>query len=84
MHVSFFVWKATWEKILTGDILRCRGFDFVDWCIMCRCNGEKKLISCGVWFIDLLGFLGFCQGQLQIRFLASGIGWESTLLPFGI
>ena len=40
MHVSFFVWSATWEKILTGDILRCRGFDFVDWCIMCRCNGE--------------------------------------------
>ena len=39
-HVSFFVWTATWEKILTGDILRCRGFDFVDWCIMCHCNGE--------------------------------------------
>ena len=27
-HVSF-VWFAIWEKILTGDILRCRGFDFV-------------------------------------------------------
>ena len=40
MHVSFFVWTATWEKILTGDILRCRGFDFVDWCIICHCNGE--------------------------------------------
>ena len=40
MHVSFFVWTATQEKILTGDILRCRGFDFVDQCIMCRCNGE--------------------------------------------
>uniref|UniRef100_A0A7N2N1T7 CBF1-interacting co-repressor CIR N-terminal domain-containing protein n=1 Tax=Quercus lobata TaxID=97700 RepID=A0A7N2N1T7_QUELO len=39
-HASFFVWTATWEKILTGDILRCRGFDFVDWCILCRCNGE--------------------------------------------
>ena len=40
-HVFFFVWTATWEKILTGNILRCRGFDFVDWCIMCRCNGER-------------------------------------------
>ena len=40
LHVSFFVWIATWDKILTGDILRGRGFDFVDWCIMCRCNGE--------------------------------------------
>ena len=22
------------------DNLRGRGIDFVDWCIMCRCNGE--------------------------------------------
>ena len=29
-YVSFFVWSAAWEKILTGDILWCRGFDFVD------------------------------------------------------
>ena len=50
MHVSFFVWSATWEKILTGDNLRCRGFNFVDWCIMCRCNGESVnhlLLHCG-------------------------------------
>ena len=40
-HVSFFIWTAAWEKILTGDILRYRGFDFVDWCILCRCNGES-------------------------------------------
>uniref|UniRef100_A0A7N2LG27 COP9 signalosome complex subunit 8 n=1 Tax=Quercus lobata TaxID=97700 RepID=A0A7N2LG27_QUELO len=40
-HASFFVWTAAWEKILTGDILWCRGFDFVDWCILCRCNGES-------------------------------------------
>ena len=40
-HVSFFVWTAAWEKILTGDILWYRGFDFVDWCILCRCNGES-------------------------------------------
>ena len=29
-RVSFFVWTATWNRILTGDILRLRGFDFVD------------------------------------------------------
>ena len=40
-HVSFFVWTATWDRILTGDNLRLRGFDFVDWCIMCCCCGEK-------------------------------------------
>ena len=39
-RVSFFVWNAVWEKILTGDNLQGRGFDFVDWCIMCRCSGE--------------------------------------------
>ena len=88
-HVSFFVWSATWEKILTGDILRCRGFDFVDWCIMCRCNGEmvNHLLlhcSCGAWFLDLLGFLGSCQDRLQIRFSVGGTGLESTLLAFGI
>ena len=48
--ISFFVWSAAWEKILTGDILRCRGFDFVDWCILCRSNGETTnhlLLHCG-------------------------------------
>ena len=52
-HVSFFVWTATWEKILTGDNLRYRGFDFVDWYIMCRCNGESVnhlLLHCGKAF----------------------------------
>ena len=52
-YVSFFVWSAVWEKILTGDILRCRGFDFVDWCILCRSNGESAnhlLLHCGKTF----------------------------------
>ena len=38
--VSFFVWTAAWDRILTGDNLRLKGYDFVDWCIMCRCCGE--------------------------------------------
>ena len=33
-RVSFFVWCVVWNKILTGDNLRLRGLDFVDWCIM--------------------------------------------------
>ena len=28
--VSFFVWTAAWDKILMGDNLQLRGFDFVD------------------------------------------------------
>ena len=39
-HVSFFVWTAAWNRILTGDILRLRDFDFVDWCIICCYCGE--------------------------------------------
>ena len=33
-RVSFFVWCVVWNMILTGDNLRLRGLDFVDWCIM--------------------------------------------------
>ena len=39
-RVSFFVWTAVWERILTSDNLRDRRMVFVDWCIMCRCNEE--------------------------------------------
>ena len=49
-HVSFFVWTVVWDRIFTGDNLRGRGLDFVDWCIMCRRNGETVdhlLLHCG-------------------------------------
>ena len=49
-RVSFFMWIAVWDRILTGDNWRGRGMDFVDWCIMCRCNGEMVdhlLLHCG-------------------------------------
>ena len=38
--VDSIVLIVAWNKILTGDNLRLRGFDFVDWCIMCRRCGE--------------------------------------------
>ena len=40
-RVSFFVWIAVWDRILTDDNLSSRRMVFVDWCITCRCNGEK-------------------------------------------
>ena len=49
-QVSFFVWIAVWDKILTCDNLRGRWMNFVDWCIMCHCNGETVdhlLLHCG-------------------------------------
>ena len=49
-RVSFFVWTAVWDRILTGDNLRGRGLVLVDWCIMCHSNGEMTdhlLLHCG-------------------------------------
>ena len=45
---------------------------------------EGRPIICGVLSLELLGFRGFFQDQLQISFLVSGIGWGSTHLTFGI
>ena len=44
----------------------------------------EKLLSCGAWFSDLLGFLGFCLDRLLTLFAAGGTGSENTLLGFGI
>ena len=30
LGVSFFVWTVAWDRILRGDNLRSRGFDFVN------------------------------------------------------
>ena len=68
-RVSFFVWTAVLDRILTGDNLRSRRLDFVDWCIMCRSNGEMVdhlllhcgyVIGCGLWCLDPLGSLRSC------------------------
>uniref|UniRef100_A0A7N2M5N2 Uncharacterized protein n=1 Tax=Quercus lobata TaxID=97700 RepID=A0A7N2M5N2_QUELO len=78
------------DKIFTGDNLRGRGLDFVDWCIMFVVMGRrwiicysivKKLISCGAWFLDLLGFLRSCQYQLQILFLSLANKVEEAAEP---
>ena len=48
--VSFFVWTVVWDKILTGDNLRGRMMDFVDWYITCRCYGktvDHLFLHCG-------------------------------------
>ena len=61
--VSFFVWTVVWDKILTCDNLRGRGMDYVDWYIMCRCNGETVdhlLLHCGkayrLWILVFRSF----------------------------
>ena len=86
-HVFFFVWIAIWDKIFTGNNLEglilltgalCVSVMGRQW-IICYFIVERP-ISCGVWFLDLLGFHGSCQDQLQLLFLVGGIGLESTRL----
>ena len=68
--VFFFLWSAAWDRILTGDNLRLKGFDFVDRYIMCRCCGE---------IVDHL--LLYCEKAHQLwcfAFNIFGISWVSS------
>ena len=92
-HVSFFVWTAMWDKILTSDNLRDRGFDFVDKCIMCSCNGETVdhlVLHCGkayqLWSLVFrsFGILWVLPKSVTNTLLVGGIGLKSIHLAFGI
>jgi hypothetical protein len=51
IRVAFFVWSTALGKILTHDILRKRIFVVIDWCCMCKKNGESMdhlLLHCEV------------------------------------
>ena len=64
--VSFFVWTVTWNKILMGDNLGLRSFDFVDWYIMCH--------ICGVT-VDLLLHCEKAHRLWSFVFKPFGILW---------
>ena len=92
-RVSFFVWTATWGRILTHDNLIKRGFSLVGWCCMCRRSGETVDhlplycdVAYGMWCIVLvfLGFKGFYLSQYLIYCSGSGIGLGSTFQVVGI
>ena len=40
-QVAFFVWTVALGKCLTIDNLRRRKVWILDWCYMCKCNGES-------------------------------------------
>ena len=44
------------------------------------CYIVERLIGCGVWCLDLSGFLGSCQDRLPILYLVGGTGLESICL----
>ena len=78
------MWTAVWDRILTGDNLRGRRLDFVDCCIMCRCNRETVdhlFLHCGkanqLWS---LVFRSFRISWVLPRSVASTLfGWWNWL-----
>ena len=51
--VAFFVWTAALETILTIDNLCKRKILILDWCYMCKSNGESVdhlLLHCPIVF----------------------------------
>ena len=62
--VAFFVWEATWRKVLTLDRLQRRGWQFPNCCFLCGCAEESVnhvLIYCivarALWEL-VLGLVG--------------------------
>ena len=50
-RVLFFIWIAALGRILTLDNLMRKGLPLVNWCCMCRSNGESVyhvLLHCDV------------------------------------
>jgi hypothetical protein len=59
--VSFFEWSATLGKILMHDNLRKRNVVVIEWCFMCKKNGESIdhlllhcEIACDLWSYILI------------------------------
>ncbi len=62
-RVSFFLWSATWGRILSCDNLMRRGYSLASWCCMCRSaeeTGTHLLIHCAMasdlWHMVLRSF----------------------------
>ena len=93
-RVSFFLWTAVRDGILTIDNLVKRGQYLVNRCCLCFCDKETVdhlLLHCkfflmhyGVQFSRFLGFIGKCQSQLALFSLLGEIGLESICQPYGI
>ena len=84
-RVSFFVWIVAWGRVLTTDHLRKRDYTIMDWCCLCKSNGESVdhlLLHCGevfwLWSFALRFF--FCVSWV----LPEGVidllaGWRNWL-----
>ena len=72
-RVAFFLWTAALGKILTTDNLRKRRVTILDWCCMCKADGESVnhlLLHCPV-----------ARDLWNIIFSLFGISW---VMPRGV
>ena len=66
-RVSFFLWIAAWDSILTIDNLVKRNLSLVNWCCLCRCDRET---------VDhLLLYCKFAHALWSEVFFMFGIQW---------
>jgi hypothetical protein len=89
-RVCFFIWCASWDKILTCDNLIRRGYSMPSWCCMCRSSGEPVFFfivlwreRCGILFSILLIFNGSYQKGLWIFCVVGGILWVDIIQTYG-
>ena len=73
------IWRVEWWLLLIG--VSC-AVVMGRWWIICYFI-VIRLIGCGVWCLDLLGFFGSCQDRLRILYLVGGTSLESMCLAFG-
>ena len=69
-RVAFFVWTVALRKCLTIDNIIKRKVWILDWCYMCKCNGES---------VDHV-FL-HCPIAMDLRFMVLGIFGVSWVMP---
>ena len=84
-RVAFFVWTTALGRILTTDNLRRHQVLVLDYCWLCKRNGESIshlfIIVCFQWSFGIFsstfsGFLGLCQLGLWIFYVARVVGVE--------
>jgi hypothetical protein len=88
-RACFFVWTAAWQKILTCENLRKRGYSITSWCCMCCCNGETVehlLLHCHVagalwnWIFKAFGIYWVMSGTVAdlLHSRWNGLGRHSS------